>query len=123
ASRPSRSRDRAQAVDASASMGGRSSTSLARSAAYELRREEAARARGFATAVLVLCGLIVIVEPFIEGVWWLRGLTMACVTVVSGTAGYVWTFTREPQKYTRAIARAFAVTTLLGSIALTYRFG
>jgi serine/threonine-protein kinase len=101
----------------------RSSLSMARSAMHELRSEEAARARSFAMAIMVLCALGALVEPLLSGDLWVRLVTLACLGAVAYVAHRVWIVARESPRYTRRMAREFGLASLVGATALTYRLG
>ena len=101
----------------------RPSHTVARSAAVELRQEEASRARAFAASALGLCALVVLEELVLEGSPGARVLTLASFVALGVAAARAWKSSAEPARYTRLVARQLAAASFLAATMLTYRFG
>ena len=80
--------------------------------ALSLRRQDAARAGGFARLVAVLCVAGLLSQLVVGGTVWLRVLFDLSVLALGITAGRVWWVTRHPLDYRPSLARAF------GSVAV-----
>ncbi len=94
-----------------------------RSAAHELRQEEASRARAFAASALGLCGLVVLEELVLDDSPGAQVLTLASFVALGVAATYAWRSTADPLRYTRPVARQLAAASWIAATMLTYRFG
>jgi serine/threonine-protein kinase len=94
-----------------------------RSAAYELRREEAARARAFAGSLAVLAGIVAAGELGTDDGWGARAVTLLAMVALAVVATDTWRRTNDPLQYTRAVAARLAGVTCLAAATLTYRLG
>jgi serine/threonine protein kinase len=101
----------------------RAANPSARSAAAELRQEEASRARAFTTSVLALCGLVTIEELALDESPGAQVLTLASFVALGVAATYARRSTLDAARYTRLVARQLAIASLLAATVLTYRFG
>ena len=105
-------------------MGGATgATSAVRTATHALRREEAARARGFARAATILCALGLAAQPILGGATWLHVLMVLALAALGGTSAWVWRITRDPFRYTQPIARIFGAVCGASSIVIVYYLG
>jgi serine/threonine-protein kinase len=102
---------------------GRASALNPRSAAYELRQEEASRAHAFSGSALGLCGLVVVEELILDDSPGAEVLTLACFVALAVAATYAWRSTADPLKYTRPVARQLAAASFVAATMLNYRFG
>jgi serine/threonine-protein kinase len=94
-----------------------------RSAALELRQEEASRGRAYAASAIAL-SLFVTLEELVLDDWpAAQVLTLASFISLGVAASYAWRSTAEPQRYTRTVARQLAAASLLAATMLTYRMG
>jgi tRNA A-37 threonylcarbamoyl transferase component Bud32 len=80
---------------------------MTRASELSLRRQDAARARGFARVVVLLCGGGLVVQQWLGGVSWLRALFAAALVVLGGTALWAWRRAMEPMAYGHRVARIF----------------
>jgi serine/threonine-protein kinase len=104
--------------------GMRGSSVVARSAAYELRREEAARARAFSASVAVVCGVAALGELVAASdAASVRVVMVASCAAAAAVAAEAWMRTADPLRYTRWVARRLALASLVAATLLTWRIG
>jgi serine/threonine-protein kinase len=91
--------------------------------ALSLRRQDAARARGFASLVAVLCTAGLLSQLVVGGAMWIRALFVASVLALGVTAGRVWWVTRHPLDYRPSLARAFGSVAVVTSLVVSAYLG
>ena len=101
----------------------RTSHTSARSAAAELRQEEASRARAFAASALGLSALVILEELVLDDSPGARVLTLASFFALGVAATYAWQSTTDAARYTRPVARQLAAASFVAATMLTYRLG
>ncbi len=94
-----------------------------RSAAYELRREEASRARAFAASACVLSVLVLAEESLFDESPSASVLSLASFVSLAVAAAHAYRSTRDPLRYTRPVARALAGASFIATTCLSYRVG
>ena len=92
-----------------------------RSAAYELRREEAARARAFSALAFVLAVVVLAEESLFDESPAASVLSLATFVSLAVAAAHAFRSTRDPLSYTRPVARALAGASLLGHVPVVPR--
>ena len=88
-----------------------------------LRRQDAARARGFARLVGLLCLAGLASQALVGGDPWLRGCFSAAMLALAVTAGRVWWVTRHPLDYGAPLARAFGGVCAVSSLVVSAYLG
>jgi hypothetical protein len=88
-----------------------------------LRRQDAARARGFARVVVVLCLAGIVAQPLLGGEPWLRGVFSAALVALGVTAVRTWRLARHPLDYGAEAARLFGAVAAVASIAASLYLG
>jgi serine/threonine-protein kinase len=101
----------------------RTTHNASRSPAYELRRQEAMRARAFAASLVALAVLAAIGEVLATDELAVRGGMIVAMVGLGVLAGDTWARTRDPLKYTRGVARRLAAGSVVAATALTWRIG
>ncbi len=91
--------------------------------ALSLRRQDAARAGGFARLVAVLCVAGLLSQLVVGGAAWLRVLFDLSVLALGFTAGRVWWVTRHPLDYRPSLARAFGSVAVVTSLVVSAYLG
>ncbi len=105
------------------SSGGSRGLGSSRRDPFELPREEAARARGFAVVAILVAALGFALEPVLGGALGVRAASVGGLVALGAVAAAVRRRASDPLRYTRVAARGFGVAWLLGATALTYRLG
>jgi hypothetical protein len=88
-----------------------------------LRRQDAARARGFARVVVVLCAAGLAAQTFVGGTAWLRGAFCASLAVLAAVAIRTWWMTRQPIDYRPPVARLFGAVSAVVSLVVAWYLG
>jgi hypothetical protein len=88
-----------------------------------LAREEAARARGFARAALILCAVAVPFELTVRAVPWVEALMLATFVAVGGVSVWTWRIAAEPALYTPRRARTFGAVAAVAALVVPYCMG
>jgi eukaryotic-like serine/threonine-protein kinase len=88
-----------------------------------LRRQDAARAGGFARVVVVLCGAGLAAQAFVGGTPWLRIAFCASLVVLGATAIRTWWMTRQPIDYRPPVARLFGAVSAVASLVGAWYLG
>jgi eukaryotic-like serine/threonine-protein kinase len=96
---------------------------LTQSSALSMRRQEAARARGFARLVGLLCIAGLVSQLFLGGALWLRVLFSTSLVALGATAAQVWWVTRHPLDYRPPLARAFGAVAAVASLVVSGYLG
>jgi serine/threonine-protein kinase len=102
---------------------GRTSHLGSKSAAYELRREEASRARAFAGSAFVLAGVVLAEEALFDDSAIASVLSLASFVALAFASAHAYRAAREPLRYTRSVALALAGASLVSGTCLSYRLG
>ena len=90
--------------------------SVTQSSELALRRQDAARARGFAQVVVVLCSAGLVSQYFLGGALWLRITFGVALLGLGGVAGRTWWVARHPIDYAPPVARVFALADALDAL-------
>jgi eukaryotic-like serine/threonine-protein kinase len=88
-----------------------------------LAREEAARTRGFARALMILCAFGVTTQVFLDADLWLRAVMTVTLLVVGATSFWTWRLAADPPLYTADAARVFATVAAGAAILVPYCLG
>jgi serine/threonine-protein kinase len=96
---------------------------VTQSSALSMRRQDAARARGFARLVGLLCAAGLVSQLLVAGEPWLRALFSASMVVLGATAARVWWVTRHPLDYHPALARTFGAVSVGSSLVVSAYVG
>jgi serine/threonine-protein kinase len=96
---------------------------VAQGSALSMRRQDAARARGFARLVGLLCAVGLVSQLLLGGTLWLRVLFSASLLVLGATAAQVWWVTRHPLDYRPSLARAFGAVAAVTSLVVSAYLG
>jgi len=88
-----------------------------------LRRQDAARARGFARVVVLLAAAGLVAQYFAGGTPWLRVAFCASLTVLSAVAVRTWWTARQPIDYRPAVARLFGAVSAATSLVVAWYLG
>jgi hypothetical protein len=118
--RPSLSPGQGATVDPSAAD---LATSAAQGPELALRRQDAARARGFAPAVMLLCVTGLVTQFLLGGVLWLRIVFALALVALGGVAGRTWWVARQPLDYSPAVARVFGTVAASTSLVAAWYLG
>src|SRR5262249_23288363 len=102
---------------------GRLSLNLGKSAAYELKKEDASRARAFSVSAIVLTVLVLAEEGLFDASPASSVLSLASFVALGFAAVHAFRVAREPLRYTRPVARTLAGAAYLASTCLIYRMG
>ncbi len=112
-----------EAESSSALLVGRGTHGPTRSAAYELRREEASRARAFSASAFVLAVLVLAEESLFDELPSMSVLSLASFVSLAIAAAHAYRSTPDPLRYTRPVARGLAGACLIATTCLSYRVG
>ena len=107
----------------SAPLAGVDEVEVTRSSALSMRRQDAARARGFSRLVGLLCVAGLGSQLLVAGEPWLRALFSTSMVVLGATAARVWWVTRHPLDYHPALARAFGAVSVASSLVVSAYVG
>ncbi len=97
--------------------------SVTQSSELALRRQDAARARGFARVVVVLCSAGLISQFFLGGVLWLRIAFGVALVGLGGVAVRTWWVARHPIDYAPPVARVFGSVAVGASLVVAWYLG
>jgi serine/threonine-protein kinase len=111
------------ASNASEVLVARPSHTVARTAATELRQEEASRARAFAASALGLSAVVVLEELALDDSAAARMATLASLVVLGIVSARAWQAAADSKGYTRRIARQLGAASFFAATMATYRFG
>jgi hypothetical protein len=92
-------------------------------AQLSLRRQDAARAQGFARVVVVLCLAGLAAQPVLGGEPWLRGIFSAALVALGVTAVRTWRLARHALDYGADAARLFGGVAAVASIVASLYLG
>ena len=95
----------------------------ARGSELSLRRQDAARARGFARVVVLLCAAGLLTQPLLGGVLWLRVTFSVALLALGGVAVRTWWLTRQPLDYDPRAARAFGGVAAFAALIACWYLG
>ena len=96
---------------------------VTQSSALSMRRQDAARARGFARLVGLLCAVGLVSQLLMGGALWLRVLFSLSLLALGATAAQVWWVTRHPLDYRPSLARAFGAVAAVTSLVISMYLG
>lgn len=86
------------------------------SVAEAMHVEEAARARAFGRALMILCIARLALDPVITPTaTWLRAAACVALATMGAVSGWVWRRARDPSRYTRRVFRIFGCTAVAAS--------
>jgi tRNA A-37 threonylcarbamoyl transferase component Bud32 len=86
--------------------------------------EEAARARGFGRALMILCFARLALDPLITSkALWLRVIVCFALAALGLVSAWVWWRASDPARYTRRLFRVFGATSALVAIVFLYHGG
>lgn len=91
--------------------------------ALSLRRQDAARARGFARLVGLLCAAGLLSQLVVGGTPWVRALVGATLLGLGVVSGRVWWVTRHPLDFRPSLARTFGAVCVVASLVVTAYLG
>jgi serine/threonine-protein kinase len=97
--------------------------SVVRPGAHALFREEAARARGFATVTTALCIVGLGAAPWLGGALWLRIMATIAIAALAVTSAYTAHVARDPLRFSRRAPRIFGIVAALASTVVVYHLG
>jgi len=97
--------------------------SVTQSSELALRRQDAARARGFARVVVVLCSAGLVSQYFLGGVLWLRIAFAVALVGLGGVAVRTWRVARHPIDYSPPVARVFGSVAVGTSLVVAFYLG
>jgi tRNA A-37 threonylcarbamoyl transferase component Bud32 len=86
-------------------------------------REEAARARGFARALVILCGIGVASQFWLASPAWLMVVLTLTFVAVATTSVCTWRVAVDPAKYTTKQARIFGGVAAVAAVIIPYGLG
>ena len=95
----------------------------AKGSELSLRRQDAARARGFARVVVLLCAAGLVAQPLLGGVLWLRVVFSVALLALGAVSVRTWWLTRQPLDYDPRAARAFGGVAAVTSIIVCWHLG
>jgi tRNA A-37 threonylcarbamoyl transferase component Bud32 len=104
-------------------VGASEQVSITHASALALRRQDAARARGFARVVVLLSGAGLAAQQLLGGATWLRAAFAAALVVLGATAARTWWLARHPLDYGRRAARIFGFTAACASVVVAWYLG
>jgi eukaryotic-like serine/threonine-protein kinase len=88
-----------------------------------LRRQDAARARGFARVVVLLCTVGLAAQYFVGGTLWLRIAFCVSLVALSAVAVRTWWTARQPIDYRPPVARLFGAVAAATSVVVAWYLG
>lgn len=88
-----------------------------------LRRQDAARARGFARVVVLLCAAGLVAQYFVGGTPWLRVVFCVALAALSAVAVRTWWTARQPIDYQPPVARLFGGVSAATSLVVAWYLG
>jgi len=97
--------------------------SVTHGSALALRRQDAARARGFAQVVALLCTAGLAAQALLEGETWLRVAFCTALVATGVVAGRTWWIARQPIDYSPQVARLFGVVASVASLVAAWYLG
>jgi serine/threonine-protein kinase len=97
--------------------------SAVRAGGHVLRREEAARALGFARAVTLLAAPGALVAWMLPAEAWLHVAATAALVALAAASAWVWRVASDPLHYTEGVARAYAVVASATILLVIYFLG
>ncbi|HEY3817090.1 MAG TPA: serine/threonine-protein kinase [Polyangiaceae bacterium] len=97
--------------------------SVTQSSELALRRQDAARARGFARLVIVLCSAGLVSQYFLGGVPWLRIAFGVALVALGAVALRTWWVARSPIDYAPPVARVFGSVAVGTSLIVAWYLG
>ena len=97
--------------------------SVTQSSELALRRQDAARARGFAQVVVVLCSAGLVSQYFLGGALWLRIAFGVALLGLGGVAARTWWVARHPIDYAPPVARVFGSVAVCASLVVAWYLG
>jgi serine/threonine-protein kinase len=97
--------------------------SLTRGSELALRRQDAARALGFARVVVVLCPAGLLAQYFLGGETWLRVLYAVALLALGGVAVRTWRIAQHPIDYSPSVARLFGAVAGCVSLVVALYLG
>jgi serine/threonine-protein kinase len=98
-------------------------SSVTQSSELALRRQDAARARGFARVVVLLCSAGLVSQFFLGGVLWLRIAFGVALVGLGGVAVRTWWVARHPIDYAPPVARVFGSVAVGASLVVAWYLG
>jgi len=97
--------------------------SITHASALALRRQDAARARGFARVVVLLSGAGLVAQQVLGGATWLRVAFAVALVVLGATAVRTWWLARHPLDYGPLAARIFGFVSACASVVVAWYLG
>jgi serine/threonine-protein kinase len=97
--------------------------SITHASELALRRQDAARAQGFARVVVLLAAAGLGAQFLLGGADWLRIAFSAALAVLAGVAVRTWWVARHPIDYRPAVARVFGATAACVSLVVALYLG
>ncbi len=88
-----------------------------------LQKEEAARARGFARALILLSAVGIAAQAILPVPGWMLAVMMPTLAVMAATSIWMYRLTADASRYTRRRARLFGVVAAVVAILVTYCLG
>ncbi|HEY8040155.1 MAG TPA: serine/threonine-protein kinase [Polyangiaceae bacterium] len=98
-------------------------SNVTHSSELALRRQDAARARGFARVVMLLCPVGLVAQFFLGGPTWLRALFAVTLLALGATAARTWWVAKQPIDYTPTVARLFGGVAAGASLVVAWYLG
>jgi eukaryotic-like serine/threonine-protein kinase len=92
-------------------------------AAKAMHAQDAARARGFAGIVALMCTLGLVLEPILRTDAWQRFAISASLVVLLAVSAWVWRITRDAARYTRSLALLFGAACVVACMVTEYVLG
>jgi serine/threonine-protein kinase len=86
-------------------------------------REEAARARGFARALVILCAIGVAALFWLDTPAWIEVVLSLTFAAVATTSAWTWRLAVDPARYTAKQARTFGGVAAVAAVLLPYALG
>jgi serine/threonine-protein kinase len=96
---------------------------MTRTSELSLRRQDAARARGFARVVVLLSGGGLVAQQWLGGAPWLRALFAAALVLVGATALWAWRRAMEPMAYGHHVARVLGCAAGVAAVIAGWYLG
>jgi serine/threonine-protein kinase len=97
--------------------------SLTQASQLALRRQDAARARGFARVVVLLAASGLVAQFVLGGPAWLRVTFSVALTALAVIAGRTWWVARQPLDYAPQVARTFGAASAVASLVVAWYLG
>jgi serine/threonine protein kinase len=97
--------------------------SISHGSELALRRQDAARAQGFARVVVLLCIVGLVAQYFLGGAPWLRVAFAVALVALGAVAVRTWWVARQPIDYRPPVARVFGCVSVFAALVVAWYVG